>query len=181
VAVSSRVAGVFAVAGGVIHLAVIRHHVEYAAITLGFAVMGSAQLVAAAGLLTRPTRRVRAASVTLHAVIVTTWLVSRTVGLGYVSGAEDPAPFGIADTIANLLGAGVIATLVAAAPVRAALSTRAAHTVTALAGVAAVALAVPAALAPHHHADHDHPGTEVPAEDQHGPGDGHAEDGHDHG
>jgi hypothetical protein len=148
--------------------------------------MGSAQLVAAAGLLARPTRRVRAASVTLHAVIVTTWLVSRTLGLGYVSGAEDPAPFGIADTIANLLGAGVIATLVAAAraeprPVRAALSTRAAHTVIALAGIAAVALAVPAALAPHHHADHDHPGTEAPAEVQHGSGDGHAEDGHDHG
>jgi hypothetical protein len=182
----ARAAAMLAAAGGVIHLAVIRHHLAYAAITAGFALMGVAQLVVALGLALAPAPRTRVTAAVLHASILAIWLVSRTVGLALVPGAEDPAAFGVADTIANLFGAGVLAAL--AAPMAA--GRRASHTVFpprtarrvgAVVAIAALALAVPAVLAPHSHAGHDHPGAgEMPVGPDHAPPGGDHHD-HDHG
>jgi hypothetical protein len=181
-------AAVLAVAGGVIHLAVTRHHFDDAAMTTGFALTGAAQLVVAAGLALATSPRVRAAAVLLHASILVTWLASRTVGLAVVPGAEDPAPFAMADTIANLLGIGVLAALAAATSVgrRAAgipFSSSTARWATTVVALVALALAVPAVLAPHRHGGHDHPnGGEVPAGPGHAPpGGDHDDHVHDHG
>jgi hypothetical protein len=182
----SRLAAVLAVTGGVTHLAVIRHHLDYAAMTTGFALIGVAQLVVAAGLALVPLPRVRAAAVVLHASILVTWLASRTVGLAVVPGAEDPAAFGMADTIANLISVGVLASLIAASRVgrrRAltAFSARMARRLTTAVAVAALVLAVPAILAPHSHRGHGHPGVGgVPAGPDHAPPGGDHDD-HTHG
>jgi hypothetical protein len=179
-------AAVITAAGGVIHLAVIRHHLDYVATTVGFAVIGAAQLLIAAGLLRGSTARLRTAALLVHATIVATWLLSRTVGLVIVPGAEDRVPLGVADTIANALAIGVIAALVAAArgerrSVRVAVARRLARGVTAVVAVATVALTAAALLAPHDHAAHDHPATDeqVPGHD-HGPAVG-TNDAHTHG
>ena len=183
-----RVATVLATAGGVIHLSVIRHHLGYELITAGFAVMGGAQLFFAAGMLIDSSRRLRVAGMTLHASIVTTWLLSRTVGLVVVPGAENRASFGFADTTANAFAIGVIVALVAVAhvearPERAALSVRASRAAWLLM-VLTAAVTVPAVLATHDHAGHDRPtgdGPAVPA-NGHAPGAGGSDDhGHDHG
>jgi len=110
--VLSKLAAMLAAASGLIHIAVVRHHIDYGVITAGFALMGGAQLLVAAGLLIKPQSRVRLVGAMLHAGILATWLSSRTVGLTVVRGAEEPVSFGFPDTIANLFGMGVIACLV---------------------------------------------------------------------
>jgi hypothetical protein len=182
-----RVAAVLAVASGVIHLAVVRHHLDDAVVTAGFALMGGAQLVVGVGLITRPASRARLAGL-LHAGIVATWVLSRTVGLVVVPGAEERASFGFADTIANMFSLGVIAALATIdrtdrRSARHPLSARVARGVLVAVGVAAVAVAAPAALAPHQHAGHDHPATGEPASGHdHAPtDDGHDDPAHDHG
>lgn len=186
--VLSKLAAVFAAASGLIHIAVVRHHLDYSVITAGFALMGSAQLLVAAGLLIKPHSRVRLAGTTLHAGILATWLLSRTVGLIVVRGAEEPVSFGFPDTIANLFGIAVIACLVMIELVihRTRRSTLPAHTargVIALIAVAAIALMVPAVSAPHAHTGHDHPAPSEPesGHDEAPTLDGHDDHAHDHG
>ena len=186
--VLSKVAAVFAAASGLVHLAVVRHHLDYGVITAGFALMGGAQLLVAAGLVIKPQSRVRLAGIVLHAGIAATWLLSRTVGLIVVRGAEDPVSFGFPDTIANLFGIAVIACLVMRELMvhrsrRRTLPARAARGVIALIAVAAFALMVPGVSAPHAHAGHDHP---VPSEPESGHDeapalDDHDDHAHDHG
>jgi hypothetical protein len=167
---------------------VIRHHLDYAAMTVGFALMGAAQLVVAAGVALAPSPRVRTTAIMLHASILVTWLASRTIGLAVVPGAEDPAAFGMADSIASLLGAGVLAALIAVADrgrraARTAFSPRTARRITAVVVIAALGLTVPAVLAPHSHVGHDHRDvSEVPAAPDHPrPGGDHDDHPHDHG
>jgi hypothetical protein len=180
----SRGAAVLAVSSGVIHLAVVRHHLDYAAMSAAFALMGGAQLLVAARLLIKPSPSVRLIGLLLHAWIVATWLLSRTVGLVVVPGAEGRAPFGLADTVANVFAVGVIASLVTIdrvhrGSVRAAFSSRVARAALPVIAVTALSLTLPAAFASHHHADHDHPTTGEPAPGHAPPVDGH--DDHDHG
>lgn len=184
----SVIAAVLSVGGGVVHLAVIRHHLDDTAVTVGFALTGFGQLLLAVGLLALSSTRVRAAGVLLHASIVITWLVSRTVGLAVVPGAEHREPFGLADTVANAFGVCVVVALIAAHLLssksdRQELRVGVTPAVTALAVVAVFALTVPAALASHEHGVHDHPvdGQPMPAHD-HPPIDEHgAAHDHDHG
>jgi hypothetical protein len=182
----SRVAALLALAGGVIHLAVIRHHLDEAAVTAGLALIGGAQLLVAAGLTTAPSRRVRGAGVLVHTSVVATWLVSRSVGLVVVPGAEDPVAFGVSDTIANLLGAGVIAALAVAfhlerRPTDFAVTARVARRATILVAIVAVGLTVRAVLAPHNHSGHGPVDVgEVPADPDHAPSGGR-DHTHDHG
>jgi hypothetical protein len=179
----AHIAAVLAVAGGVIHLAVIRHHLDYAAMTAGFAFMGVAQVIVASRLALAPSPRARVAAVVLHASILAIWLASRTVGLAVVPGAEDRAAFGLADTIANVLGAGVLAALAGATvagrrDARTPFSPRTARRVVTVVAIAALGFAVPAVLAPHSHTGHDHPDAgEIPAGPDHAPPGG---DHHDH-
>jgi hypothetical protein len=175
-----------AAAGGAIHLAVIRHHLDDAATTAGLALMGVAQLVVALGLTLTSALRTRVTAVLLHASILAIWLVSRTVGLALVPGAEDPAAFGVADTIANLFGAGVVAALATATVAgrrvgRTPFSPGTARRVVTVVAIVAVGFTIPAVLAPHSHAGHDHPGAgEMPVGPDHAPSGGEHHD-HDHG
>jgi hypothetical protein len=93
---ASVVVATLALAGGLIHAAVIRHHLAYFAVTTGFAAMAAAQWWFAFRMLGPPTNRVRLIGVALYSVIVATWLLSRTVGLASVAGAEEPAPVSVA-------------------------------------------------------------------------------------
>ncbi len=161
VSVLSTIAAVLALGAGAIHLAVVRHHPDAAVVATGFVLMGLAQLLVALRLRTAPTRRARAAGVWVHVSILATWLLSRTFGLLVVPGAEDRAAFGLADVVANLLGAAVVVALVLAAgverrPAAGLLTTRTAHRVTVAVAVTAILMAVPAVLAPHHHGGHIH-------------------------
>lgn len=174
--VLSKVAAVLAVAGGLIHLAVVRHHLDYAVIAAGFALMGGAQLLVAVGLFTRSTSRSRLAGFLLHAGIVVTWLLSRTVGLVIVPGAEGGVPFGVADTTANVFALGVIASLGTIGRIdhlcaRVRLSTRVERYAVGVIALAAVGLTGPAAFAPHEHAGHDHLASSepTPGQDDHPP------------
>lgn len=182
------VAAVLAGASGTIHLAVVRHHLDDGVVTSGFVMMGVAQLLVAAGLRTGSAARLRRAGLLLNAAIVATWLVSRTVGLVVVPGAEERAVVGVADTIANVFAFSVMASLATIGRARTPLprftpSRRAARRAVAMLTVAALSLTVPAVLAPHQHSGHDHPATGEPAPG-HGPtpsGDGHDDHTHDHG
>lgn len=70
--------------------------------------MGGAQWVFALTVLRRPSRLVVLAGGVLHAVILALWVVTRTVGLGFVTGAEVSADFGVPDLVANTFSVAVV-------------------------------------------------------------------------
>lgn len=174
----SPIVAALSFAGGLIHFAVIRHHLEFAAIAGGFAVMGGAQWSVAVRMLVRPSASTRRAVVAVHVAIVALWVMSRTVGLVVVPGAEAPSRAGLADLTAAAFS---IAVIVGVAAVRRAgrnsERSRAGRTHRGLAvavGLAVLALAAPAALADHdHHLDH----SPAPASPGHDHG-GHADHQH---
>ena len=88
-------------AGGLIHLNQIGAHSDFLFMASGFALMGVAQWVFALVVLRRPSRPIFLAGGILHAAIFALWLVTRTVGLGIVPGADVPAEVGFADLAAN--------------------------------------------------------------------------------
>ena len=184
----SPVIALLAFAGCVVHLAVIRHHVDYAAVAAGFALMGAAQWLFAVHMATKPSLRAQAAGVLLHTMIVVIWVLSRTIGLAIVPGAEDPAPVGLPDLVANLFAVTIIVTTLAmrhvSNDVRPRELPRVGTRLTAAIAVGVVALTVPAVLAGHDHAGRDHPVTDEPASTHDGGpvGDhGHDDHSHDHG
>lgn len=186
--VLSVVVAIFAFASGVIHLAVIRHHLHYATIVVGFAVIAGAQAWFAVQMFTRPSRRAQQLGMLLHLAIVSTWLLSRSVGLAIVPGAEDPSPVGLADAIATALSTMVIVALLTTARFdrRSSddlVSLRASRGIVASIALGALIATLPAALAPHDHARHGHPRTAEPApEGDREPGvDGQDDHAHDHG
>jgi hypothetical protein len=148
-----------ALAGAAIHFAVIRHHAEFVAIAIGFGVMGIAQSAVAVRMFVRPSRAARRMAVTVHATILTVWVLSRTTGLVVVPGAEDPSRVGLADLIATAFGVAVIICVGALNR----LERRPARSqpialqrgLAAAVGVVVLALAAPAIAAPHVH-DHGH-------------------------
>ena len=178
---ASVVVAMLAFAGGLIHAAVIRHHLAYFAVATGFAAMAGAQWWFAFRMLRRPTNRVRLLGVALHSVVVATWLLSRAVGLASVAGVERPAPVGVADVTANLYSILVVAVLA-----RTWWSTRRgrrplvlgplAGPITALVAVGVLLATAPAVLADHDHGNHERPAGHQPVDDGH-----HDEHGHDHG
>lgn len=182
------IAALLSFAGGVIHLAVIRHHLDAAPVAGGLALMGTAQWLFAARIATRPSRPVRGAGVLLHATIIVIWLLSRTIGLVVVPGAEDPAPVGVPDLVANLFALATIVTAIAmrhsSYDLRPSSRPRVGTRLAAAVAVAVFALTVPAVLSDHDHAGHDHPVTGGPASEQDGgpaDGDRHDDQGHEHG
>ena len=171
----------FSFAGGAIHFAVIRHHLESVPLTAAFALMGGAQWWFAARALAMSSLT-RSAGLVLHAAILSTWLLSRTVGLALVPGAEQPAPIGTADLVANLFAAVVVVTLVLLKeldrrPSPALVREGSARAIWLVIAAAVLLAGVPAVLAPHDH--HEGPratGPEASHRDQ-GPT---APDGHHH-
>lgn len=157
--VLATTAALGAAAGGLIHLKQIGAHPDFVFIAGGFALMGAAQWAFALAVLRRPSRPILLAGGVLHAAILGLWLVTRTIGLGFVPGAEVPADVGVADLAANIfsvavVGVAAIGTAVhkAAIPVDVPLGVATRVKAVVLAGV--IFLTVPALLVPHEHGSH---------------------------
>ena len=154
--VSSSVASC-AFAGGLIHLAVVRHHLDSVVVAAAFIAIGSAQLLFSAWMVAGPSARARRTGLLLHLAIVTTWLLSRTVGLVVVPGAEARAAVGVADIVATTLSLAVLASLLTMARFRlerVALPARLSRGLAAAVAIVALAVTVPAVTANHDHGGH---------------------------
>jgi FtsP/CotA-like multicopper oxidase with cupredoxin domain len=117
-----RVAAAALTAGaGAIHLAVVPDHLhEYLLFGIFFAVVGAAQLGAAAAMV-RPTRRLQAGLAIGQLLLVALWLVSRTTGLPIGPEPWTPEEIGVADVICialELLAVAVLVGLLVRAPRR---------------------------------------------------------------
>lgn len=99
-------------AGGLIHLKAAIDHRDLTVIAIGFTVMGVSQLLFAGVLVIRPSFPVVVAAGALHAAILLTWILSRTVGLLFIPGAEAAAPVGVVDVVANTFSIAAIAATV---------------------------------------------------------------------
>jgi hypothetical protein len=157
--VLAHIAVVLAVAGGLIHMVVIRDHLEFAVVAVGFAVMATGQWVFALWMLTRPSRGALLVGAAIHAVIAAIWVLSRTTGLAFVPGAEAASPVGVADVVANTFSLGVVGVAVIESALRGVvgdvvLPRVVARQMTGLVVVGALFLSVPAIWAPHDHAAH---------------------------
>jgi hypothetical protein len=163
-------AGVLAAASGLIHLAVIRDHLEFPLIASGFAVMAVVQWAFALRMLTRPSSRVLWWGGVFHVVLVALWALSRTTGLWVIPGAEAAEDVGIADLVSTTFCLGVIGIVSIARALERTGEVRVprsvARRVRVSVAIGALFLTVPALSVPHEH-------------DAHG-GDSHATSG-DHG
>ena len=102
------VVAVFAAAGGLIHLQASIDHRDLMVIAVGFAAMAISQLVLAGVMLMRPSPKALIWVGALHAGIVLVWIISRTLGLVFIPGAEQAAEVGVADVVANTLSLAVV-------------------------------------------------------------------------
>ena len=182
----TRAAALSAAAGGLIHFRVIADHVDFPLIAVGFGFMGLAQWVFTVAVLTRGSRSALEVGIGLHAAMVILWIVSRTVGLGFIPGAEEPSAVGVADLVANtfsiaVIGAALVGLWLYRSPETLLVPTSIATRIEAVVLTGAIFLTVPALLASHDHAHasaetsesetgegHDHattPGTHQPEHD----------------
>ncbi len=165
-------AAIFALAGGLIHLAVVGSHLDYPLVAAGFAVMGTTQWAFALGIVKRPTRRLVVGGAVLHAGIAGIWVLSRTVGVPSVAGAEQVAAVGVADLVANIFSVGVVGAAVvwiglSGAPAGVNVSSRATRVVAAAVAAGSLFLTVPALLAPHDHSSHAASSATADADESH--------------
>jgi hypothetical protein len=98
----------FAAAGGLIHLEASIDHRDLVVVAVGFAVMAIAQLVLAGVMLLRPTPAVLIGVGAVHGAIALVWIMSRTVGLAFIPGAEQAAQVGVADVVANTFSIALV-------------------------------------------------------------------------
>ena len=167
----STAVGILAVAGGVVHLEATYDHRDLLIISIGFAAMAVSQLGLAFLVVIRPTRAVVGAIGALHAAIAMVWLLSRTLGLAFVPGAEQVAQVGVADVVANTFSIAVVGATCVALSVR---PSEPAHIPSATATTAKIAtllgaliLTVAALSATHTHF-HDDTGATQVVEHNHG-------------
>jgi hypothetical protein len=102
------VTATLAAAGGVIHLEASIDHRDLVVVAFGFAAMAIGQLVLAGVMLLRPTPAVLIAVGAVHAAIALVWIMSRTIGLPLIPGAERAAQVGVADVVANTFSIAVV-------------------------------------------------------------------------
>ena len=87
-----------------IHFAVIDQHVvEYWLFGVFFVVVALAQLGWAVAVVSNPTRTVYVVGALGNALIVMTWVISRTSGLPLGPEAGEPEPVGVADVVSTAL------------------------------------------------------------------------------
>jgi hypothetical protein len=98
----------FVAAGGLIHIEASIDHRDLVLVAVGFAGMAITQLVLAGVMLLRPTTEVLIGVGAVHAAIALLWMVSRTIGLPFIPGAEEAAPVGVADLVANTFSIAVV-------------------------------------------------------------------------
>jgi len=177
-------AGILAAASGLIHIAVVPDHREFALVAAGFAAMAAAQWAFALRILTRPSTRVLLLGGALHGALVAVWVLSRTTGLRVISGAETAEEVGIADLVSTTFCLAVVGMVTIARSLDRAGAVRvprlAARRFTAAMLVGVSFLTIPAVLVPHHHDEH---ATDVHAPDDqhHGSGSVVTIGGHGHG
>jgi FtsP/CotA-like multicopper oxidase with cupredoxin domain len=97
-----------------IHLAVAPEHLrEWLPFGVFFLAIGSAQIVLAVNLLTRPTRRLALSLAIQNVVLLSIWMVSRTVGLPFGPTPGQPEEIALTDVLCGVLEALAFMTLVA--------------------------------------------------------------------
>ena len=159
-------AAVFAFAGGLIHLAVIRQHFDFPIVAGGFAFIGIAQWTFALTVLRYPIRLIVALGGILHTAIAGIWILSRTTGLTFLPGAEEPALVGVVDIVANTFSVGAIGAVIIwkvlnQPPNAVFVSSRVARSMVTVLLAGSLVLIVPALFTPHDRASHAL--SEVPA------------------
>jgi hypothetical protein len=148
----------FAAAGGLIHIEASIDHRDLTVVAIGFAAMALSQLALAGVVLVRPSPTVLSWMGALHAGIALVWIMSRTIGLPFIPGAEQAAQVGVADVVANtfsiaVVGATVIALTLDRSYQAPPLSPATARTIRLVALVGALILTVAALSETHDHAE----------------------------
>jgi hypothetical protein len=174
-----RAAAALSIGAGLIHVSAAVEHSDLPAMMVGFEVVALLQVALGALLiLGRPIRLVLAGGIALMVGAVALWVISRTVGLGFLVAGAHAEPVGFKDgvtVIFELLAIGGLALLLEPSPVRTALP---AGWLMAprlgAAGAVACALFVPALLV----GGHEHVVTHAPSVHQAGPGGPHLRAGH---
>jgi hypothetical protein len=104
----------FAAAGGLIHLEAAFDHRDLVVVAVGFAVMAVGQLVLAGVMLLRPTPAGLFGVGAVHAAIALLWIITRTIGLPFIPGAEQAAQVGVADVVANTFSIAIVGVAIVA-------------------------------------------------------------------
>lgn len=152
------VAAVATAGAGVIHFMALSDHREHLLMAAFFLATGCAQLAWAVAIVLWPSRLLLFAGIAGNLGVVATWAITRTIGLSFVPGAEQPEAIGFPDAIATLfevVAAGT-AGLALAVPAGMAATLPAGRKAVAIAAAAVLLLTAPAALAGHPHGDHAH-------------------------
>lgn len=149
----------FAAAGGLIHLEASIDHRGLTVIAVGFAAMAIAQWAVAGLTLVRPSPTGLLWVGVLHAGIALVWIVSRTIGLSFIPGADQAAEVGVADLVANTFSIGVVGVTIVALTLGRSyqalpLPPTTTRIIRLVALVGALILTVAALSVPHEHADH---------------------------
>jgi hypothetical protein len=163
------VAGLAAIAAGVIHGAAIAAHSEHREAVWVFLVTAVFQLAWGAAAIARPRRWLAAIGVAGSATLLVGWAIAKTSGLSFVDGLDDAEPMQLADGLAAGLAA---VTLVAAGATLMPRRLTLPRPIVALACVALIGVMLPGAAAA---VDHSHSG-----DTDHSAGD-HAAGDHAHG
>jgi hypothetical protein len=147
---------VAATGGGLIHLEAFLDHRSLVVVAIGLFVMGTGQWLFAGAMLIRPSLIVLVWAGALHAAILSVWILSRTIGLAFIPGAETAAPVGVADVVANtfsiaVVGAAVIALAAHMSEYTGLVPSRAVSTARAVVLIGVLILTQVAVSEPHHH------------------------------
>jgi hypothetical protein len=156
----SRGVSIAALAGALIHLDAAGEHTDLSWVMAGFVAMTVAQTLVAVWVWGRPTSSTALwAALLVHVGILATWVLTRTVGLPFVPGAEVAVPVGVSDLAANVLSLAVVAATAVGltlGDVTIPLPRRAVGVATAASLVGVLMLSLVAVTAPHDHAGADH-------------------------
>jgi hypothetical protein len=101
--------GCAAIAAGLIHAAVIGGHADDVTLSRLFMAAALIGVASGAAVLATSKRWIVVATVGVHLVFLTTWVLTRTVGISFVGGLAESEPVGFADAVAAALALVVVA------------------------------------------------------------------------
>ena len=162
------------VAAGFLHAAVIDAHRGHGIAAGVFAGLAVFQILWAGLVLARPNRALLGVGAVVNLAIVVGWVISRTSGIGFISGFEDVEAVGVTDAVTTGLEAAIAigAALLASSPERRLLPTTLRPIGLGLVALAVAGAGVPAAAQAG--SAHAHDGGEEHAAAGHGHDDEHA-------
>lgn len=113
------VVAAMAMGAGLIHVAVVPHHLhEYLPFGIAFALLAAIQVAMAGAFVLGRWRQMRAPALVVMAAVVVVWLVSRTLGLPVGPAPWQPEAVALADLSATAFELGIIAVLALGIPTR---------------------------------------------------------------